>query len=76
MRSSRERVVGRGKRKAEEEAEAATPRALEDDRQAKLEQALLQQLEMQKKLHEQLEVCASAQLDSSLFTCAGCRSTC
>lgn len=60
VRSTRHRAVGRSKRKAgaEPEPEGDTPRVPEEGigRQAKLEQALLQQMEMQKKLHEQLEV--------------------
>ncbi len=53
VRSSRDRAVGRNKRKAD----SAASRDDDIERQAKLEQALLQQLDMQKKLHEQLEVC-------------------
>ena len=52
VRSSRDRAVGRNKRKAD----SAASRDDDVERQAKLEQALLQQLDMQKKLHEQLEV--------------------
>ena len=55
VRSSRDRAVGRNKRKAES---GALSRDDDAERQAKLEQALLQQLDMQKKLHEQLEVLA------------------
>ena len=55
VRSSRDRVVGRNKRKAD----SAASRDDDVERQAKLEQALLQQLDMQKKLHEQLEVLPS-----------------
>ena len=54
VRSTRHRAVGRAKRKAE--AEPVVPPLQEAERQVKLERALLQQLEMQKKLHEQLEV--------------------
>jgi hypothetical protein len=52
VRSSRDRAVGRNKRKAD----SSLGRDDDAERQAKLEQALLQQLDMQKKLHEQLEV--------------------
>ena len=52
VRSSRDRAVGRNKRKAD----GGFSRDDDAERQAKLEQALLQQLDMQKKLHEQLEV--------------------
>lgn len=60
VRSTRTRAVGRSKRKTEAEIEGdeetAPPGRQDNERQAKLEQALMQQLEMQKKLHEQLEV--------------------
>ena len=75
MRSTRPRLVGRSKRKAEVDAEAeadaegseeaSQPRRQDNERQAKLEQALMQQMEMQKKLHEQLEVAPPPSLPST-----------